>query len=280
MINLKKIIFLSAILLSVGLNVITAQAVNVYISKNNIVKNNEISDKKNRMNVSDLEIKKIYKDWENTCSSEILCENINILATVISEAVYVHEEKDIHSNIIYITSKNTDLMVTSIDKENWIEVNIEGKQGYVLSEFVDLSFHINEAECDEYYTIYEAYETDEETKLLLAAVVHCEARGESYEGQLAVASVVLNRVRSDKYPDTIEKVLRAKNQFSTVMSGNVDKVYQSGKINESCIKATEEALSGVSNVGDLTCFRRNDGREGLVIGNHVFHDYKTSKTEK
>ena len=36
-------------------------------------------------------------------------------------------------------------------------------------------------------------------------------------------------------------------------------------------KAAEEALAGVSNVGDLTHFRRNNGREGLVIGNHVFY---------
>ena len=37
------------------------------------------------------------------------------------------------------------------------------------------------------------------------------------------------------------------------------------------IRAAEEALSGVSNVGDMTHFRRNNGREGLVIGNHVFY---------
>ena len=55
------------------------------------------------------------------------------------------------------------------------------------------------------------------------------------------------------------------------MSGKVNRVYESGKIKESCINAAKEALSGTSNVGDLTHFRRNNGREGLVIGNHVFY---------
>ena len=40
---------------------------------------------------------------------------------------------------------------------------------------------------------------------------------------------------------------------------------------KSISKAAQEALAGVSNVGDLTHFRRNNGREGLVIGNHVFY---------
>ena len=55
------------------------------------------------------------------------------------------------------------------------------------------------------------------------------------------------------------------------MTGKLNRVYESGNIYASCIKAAEEALSGVSNVGDLTHFRRNNGREGLVIGNHVFY---------
>lgn len=110
-----------------------------------------------------------------------------------------------------------------------------------------------------------------DTKLLLAALIHCEARGESYEGQVAVGAVVMNRVRSAAYPDTIHGVIYASGQFTPAMSGKVNRVLESGKINESCIRAAEEALSGVSNVGDMTHFRRNNGREGLVIGNHVFY---------
>ena len=118
---------------------------------------------------------------------------------------------------------------------------------------------------------YGEYTTDADTKLLLAALIHCEARGESYEGQLAVGAVVMNRVRSAAYPDTIHGVIYASGQFTPALNGKVNRVYESGKISESCIRAAEEALSGVSNIGDLTHFRRNDGRDGIVIGNHVFH---------
>lgn len=48
----------------------------------------------------------------------------------------------------------------------------------------------------------------------LAEVVVWEARGESREGQRAVASVVLNRVESNRWPDTIEEVVNQRRQFS------------------------------------------------------------------
>ena len=118
---------------------------------------------------------------------------------------------------------------------------------------------------------YGEYTVDADTTLLLAALIHCEAGGEPYEGQVAVGAVVMNRVRSKAYPDTIHGVIYASGQFTPAMSGKVNRVLESGKIYESCIKAAEEALSGVSNVGDLTHFRRVNGREGLVIGHHVFY---------
>ena len=92
-----------------------------------------------------------------------------------------------------------------------------------------------------------------------------------YEGQLAVGAVVMNRVRSGAYPSSIHGVIYASGQFTPALNGKVNTVYESGKINASCIKAAEEAISGVSNVGDLTHFRRNNGRDGIVIGNHVFY---------
>ncbi len=111
---------------------------------------------------------------------------------------------------------------------------------------------------------YGEYTTDADTTLLLAALIQCEAGGESYEGQLAVGAVVMNRVRSAAYPDTIHGVIYASGQFTPAQSGKVNRVLESGRISQSCIDAATEAISGVSNVGDLTHFRRNNGREGLV----------------
>ena len=118
---------------------------------------------------------------------------------------------------------------------------------------------------------YGAYTTDADTTLLLAALIQCEAGGESYEGQVAVGAVVMNRVRSGAYPDSIHGVIYASGQFTPALNGKVNRVYESGKIKSSCVQAAEEAIAGTSNVGAATHFRRNNGRDGIVIGNHVFY---------
>lgn len=206
------------------------------------------------------------------------------IAVINANAVNIRQEKSTDAQVHGVMTKDHILDVISIEDDGWVCVDVDGKDGYVLSEYVDLEFKIDYGETLEEikerkkaeqeskrYQNYGEYTTDADTTLLLAALIHCEARGESYEGQLAVGAVVMNRVRSKAYPDTIHGVIYASGQFTPAMNGKVDKVYESGKINESCIKAAKEALSGVSNIGDLTHFRRNDGRDGIVIGNHVFH---------
>ena len=169
-------------------------------------------------------------------------------------------------------------------KDGWICVDYDGQDGYVAEEYVTVTFQIDAGETvaelkarqkaekeAARHVNYGEYTVDADTTLLLAALIHCEAGGEPYEGQVAVGAVVMNRVRSAAYPNTIHGVIYASGQFTPAMSGKVNRVLESGKIYESCIRAAEEALSGVSNVGDLTHFRRNDGRDGLVIGHHVFY---------
>lgn len=69
---------------------------------------------------------------------------------------------------------------------------------------------------EELVAAYGRAETDDEEQDCLASAIYFEARGESLEGQLAVADVVLNRVASDKYPDTICGVVEQPWQFSFV----------------------------------------------------------------
>lgn len=174
--------------------------------------------------------------------------------------------------------------VLSVGEDGWACIDYEGTDGYVSTEYITIEFKIDSGETMEAIKEREAAEaeakrhvnygeftTDADTTLLLAALIQCEAGGESYEGQLAVGAVVMNRVRSGAYPDTIHGVIYASGQFTPAQSGKVNRVLESGKIKQSCIDAAKEAISGVSNVGDLTHFRRNNGREGLVIGNHVFY---------
>lgn len=105
---------------------------------------------------------------------------------------------------------------------------------------------------------------------MLAALVECEAGGESYEGQLAVASVVVNRVRSGSFPNTVSGVIYQGGQFSPVASGRFAVVLARGAA-ASCTKAAGAALSGGTNVSFLYFCRASSGVEGTVIGNHVFY---------
>lgn len=207
-----------------------------------------------------------------------------MVATIDTEALRVRMEPSTESSILGNLPRGEIVEVLRESEDGWVCVDYEGEDGWVSGEYVALDFVIDAGETMEEikaredaereakrHVNYGQYTTDADTKLLLAALIYCEAGGESYEGQVAVGAVVMNRVRSPAYPDTIHGVIYASGQFTPAMSGKLNRVYESGKYSESCIRAAEEALSGVSNVGDLTHFRRNNGREGLVIGNHVFY---------
>lgn len=207
------------------------------------------------------------------------------LATVNTETLRVRAEATTESETISLVPMGDvyEVVGESEDQE-WVCIVYEGCDAYVYSEYVDITFRIDTGETNaeiqareeaereaKRHQNYGEYTTDADTTLLLAALIHCEAGGEPYEGQVAVGAVVMNRVRSGAYPDTIHGVIYASGQFTPAMNGRLNEVYESGKIYQSCIDAAEEALSGVSNVGACTHFRRNDGREGIVIGNHVFY---------
>lgn len=107
---------------------------------------------------------------------------------------------------------------------------------------------------------------------LLANLIYCEAGGEPYVGQLAVGSVVMNRVLSSKYPDSIIGVIYQRSQFSPVASGRLDLALAVNKATPSCYKAAEEAMSGITNVGNCLYFRTPiPGLTGIQIGGHIFY---------
>ncbi|MFD3260501.1 cell wall hydrolase [Paenibacillus lentus] len=119
--------------------------------------------------------------------------------------------------------------------------------------------------------------TDEELHLL-HKIVMAEAEGEPYEGKVAVANVVLNRLRSANYPDTIKKVIYQKSQFSPVQNGRMDRVTP----NEDSIRAVTEALHGRKEVSDDTYYFlslslatdftiAHTKSKSKEIGNHTFY---------
>lgn len=109
-------------------------------------------------------------------------------------------------------------------------------------------------------------------RYLLANLIYCEAGGEPYEGQVAVGAVVINRVLSAKFPDSVVGVIYQNRQFAPVASGRLDLALATNKATASCYQAADEAMAGVTNVGNCLFFRTPiPGLEGIRIGGHVFY---------
>ncbi len=110
--------------------------------------------------------------------------------------------------------------------------------------------------------------------LLLARLISAEARGESYEGQVAVGAVVLNRVEHPSFPDTISGVIYQKGAFSCLYDGQFDK-----PVSASAYSAARDALNGVDPSGGAIYYFNPAtatnkwiwSRPAITtIGNHIF----------
>ena len=109
---------------------------------------------------------------------------------------------------------------------------------------------------------------------LLARLVNGEARGEPYVGQVAVAAVVLNRVASSSFPNTVSGVIYQSGAFSCVSNGSINNTPDS-----SCIRAALDALNGWDPTGGCLYYYNAKTAQDkwifsrtvqTVIGNHSF----------
>lgn len=113
---------------------------------------------------------------------------------------------------------------------------------------------------------------EEEVKLL-ARLVHAEAKGEPYEGKVAVAEVVLNRVENEQFPDSVKEVIYQKNAFQPVQNGAINK--PAGK---EAIKAVEDALENENKIDSLYFYNPDTATSQWIftrdvvktIGKHAF----------
>lgn len=76
-----------------------------------------------------------------------------------------------------------------------------------------------------------------DSEYLLAQIIYAEAKGEPYEGMVAVANVVLNRVESNNFPGTIKNVVYQKGQFQPVSNGSIN-----NHPSDEAIRAAKEAM--------------------------------------
>ncbi|MCI7791673.1 MAG: cell wall hydrolase [Lachnospiraceae bacterium] len=109
-------------------------------------------------------------------------------------------------------------------------------------------------------------------RYLLANLIYCEAGAEPYAGKVAVGAVVINRILSSRYPDTMVGVIYQNKQFSPVGNGRLAYALANNKATASCYQAADEAMSGITNVGHCLYFRTPiEGLTGLSIGGHIFY---------
>lgn len=115
---------------------------------------------------------------------------------------------------------------------------------------------------------------DSSSAYLLARLINGEARGESYEGQVAVGAVVLNRVSHPSFPNSIAGVIYQPQAFTAVDDGQIN-----AAVEASCLKAARDALSGWDPTGGAIYYYNpatatnkwiRSRKVITTIGKHVF----------
>lgn len=226
-------------------------------------------------------------------------ESGNLMATIATGSLRVREEPNALSTILGYVSENDTLTVAVMGDNGWAEVTYNETTGYINADYASVELTVAtgdtmeallekeearkqaqreeaEARAEEMgleMTVTESYSGTESDLELLATIIYCEAGNQSHEGKVAVGNVVINRVNSGSFPNTFEAVIRAPRQFSPVGSGKFDRVLGSGRVPESCYQAAQDAMDGVSYVGDCLYFKNPKiagAHSGITIGDHVF----------
>ena len=79
---------------------------------------------------------------------------------------------------------------------------------------------------------------------LMASIIYCEAGNQPYEGQVAVGAVIMNRVKSGSYPNSIEEVIYQSGQFGPATTGWLNRVRSSKGYSQTALQAAVDALNG------------------------------------
>lgn len=89
--------------------------------------------------------------------------------------------------------------------------------------------------------VYAASNSSTSDLQLMARAINGEARGEPYEGQVAVGAVILNRVKNSQFPNTVAGVIYEKGAFTAVADGQINVPIKEGS---TVLKAAQDAING------------------------------------
>lgn len=192
--------------------------------------------------------------------------------------VQVEEEKSKVSGLISQTSTSISRYADQISdaEKRALEYEQEIKQKEenieALKKKLEAELAMSRAAANASWRDISEVSFDENDRYVLANLIYCEAGAEPYDGKVAVGSVVINRVLSSKYPDTVLGVIYQNGQFSPVGSGRLALALEAGRATADCYRAADEAMSGITNVGNCVYFRTPiEGLEGIQIGGHIFY---------
>ena len=204
-------------------------------------------------------------------------------ATISTDALRVRKEASENAGVYKLAKKDEKFTVVE-ELDGWIGVRVDDETvGYVSAEYATVEFTTEKGKTNQ--EIADEERAEQLKKLtknrgavpssvsetaLLAALIQAEAGSQPYEGQLAVGAVVMNRVRSGGYPNTVMGVITQPGQFPPATNGTVGAIASRGA-KASCVRAAEAAINGETNVGGATHFGRVGKAVGIVIGAHVFY---------
>ncbi len=145
------------------------------------------------------------------------------------------------------------------------------------AEEIDCDLYREEVGAIQVFTLNDrnVYITEEDI-YLMAQIVYAESRSEPYDGKVAVASVILNRVKSPGFPKTVEDVIKQKAAFSCLKNGEIhvipDKISYQAVLD--ALKGKDPTNNAVffynPKIATSTWMKEVSKKNVKPIGNHVF----------
>lgn len=196
-------------------------------------------------------------------------ETYGVRGVVTASSLRIRKEPSLEAKTIGSKAKGSTVKILDQEGE-WYQVEVnEDSTAYMNAEYIDIE-EATALTMEEFNAQSNSGVAAGNGELdLLAAIIECEAGGESHTGKVAVGAVVLNRVRSGSFPNTITEVVYQSGQFSPVASGKLASVLSRGARSD-CYQAAQDALNGSNPVGGALYFNSGTGR-GQQIGNQHFY---------
>jgi len=224
-------------------------------------------------------------------------EYMKTVATVVADALNVRQEPNTDCTILKLVYNGATLDVVNDQEgvqtvEGWVPIDIGSDViAYVSADYVVAEKVLEEAKPIQAISVQSANVTvntineassasvvyEEPVVIasqgdldILAAIIECEAGGESYDGMIGVGAVVMNRVNSGSFPNSISEVVYQSGQFSPVGSGWFQQVLARGARSD-CYAAARDVLNGANTIGSCLFFSAGAGYGAISIGNQSFY---------